>query len=374
MKNILVVGDCNHILLKDLYSNNEFKDNNIDYCSYTPVDKCSDSTSRYYNITTYFPNWLKKLAHPFILYYIYLQLLIVLKGRKYQIIHFHFTYSFYIFLVPICRLFKIKIVSSIWGSDYYHAKKIGMFFKVLFWKKVNIVSITNENLKNILIDKGINSKKIRITRFGLTNINNIDTLLKEKYKKDYKKFLKIPLDKKIIMVGYNRSANQNHEAIINALQKIDSSELNRYFFIFPLTYGPTERVSKISSILQCTQLNYILLPNLLSMIEFSKYTIVTDIFIQLQTSDQFSATMTEHIYCGNSVITGAWLNYDILKERDVTYFEINSIDKLSNELKETLNTCGLSSEQQKNNRKIIFDLCHWKVNIHSWKNIYHHND
>lgn len=372
--NVLVIGDCNHILLKDLYSNKEFNNINIDYCSYTSVEKSYNSISRSYNISTYFPKWIKKIIHPFFTYYIYILLLIILKGRKYNIIHFHFTYSFYIFLIPFCRLYKIKIVSTIWGSDFYHAKKIEIYLKILFWKKVDIVSITNDSLKNVLVEKGLNSHKIRITRFGLRNIDNIDTLLKKGDKNNYKKLLEIPLDKKTIMVGYNRSANQNHEAIINALQKIDSTVISRYIFIFPLTYGPTERVSKISTILQCTQLNYLILPNLLSMIEFSKYTIATDIFIQLQNTDQFSATMTEHIYCGNSVITGAWLNYNILKDKGATYFEINSLDKLSNELEHTLSSCTLSSEQQKINHKAVFELCHWNVSIHSWKNLYCYND
>lgn len=367
--NILIVGDCNHILMKDLYLNNKFENVTIDYCTYSPVES-NNTTTRYYNITNYSPGWIRKIIHPFILYYIYLLFLIIIKGKKYQIIHFHFTYIFYLFLIPFCKFYKIKIISTIWGSDFYHANKIELYLKIKFWKKTDIISITNENLKDILVKFGLNKNKINITRFGLSNIENIDTLLKKWDKNSYKKSLNIPTDKKIVMVGYNRSANQNHEIIINSIQRLDKDKLNQYFFVFPLTYGPVERLKKISSLLKSTPLNYIILSNMLSMKEFSKYTISTDIFVQLQNTDQLSATMTEHIYCGNSVITGSWLNYNILREKGAHFFNINSFDELSIDLSYLLCNCNLTNEQKKENKKVVFELCHWKENINSWKKLY----
>ena len=90
----------------------------------------------------------------------------------------------------------------------------------------------------------------------------------------------------------------------------------------------------------------------------------SDVFINLQDSDQLSGAMLEHLCADNIVITGNWINYDVLKHAGVAYHSIDSISDLSSLFD------SLDFYDKPNNREVIArDYLPENV-LNKWNQIY----
>ena len=103
--------------------------------------------------------------------------------------------------------------------------------------------------------------------------------------------------------------------------------------------------------------------------ELATYRCCTDILIQLQTTDQFSGAMQEVMASGGNVITGAWLPYEILKEKKVHFWTISEFAELTDALKGvTFNP--ITKEQALHNTDVINSLSNWNMVIANWVDLY----
>jgi len=95
----------------------------------------------------------------------------------------------------------------------------------------------------------------------------------------------------------------------------------------------------------------------------------TDIAVNIQVSDAFSATVQEQIFAGSIVIAGSWLPYSLLKEQGI-YFVETGPDSLAESIENCIAEFKVSQAECINNRERIRILSSWQSAVTDWVNIY----
>ena len=198
-------------------------------------------------------------------------------------------------------------------------------------QKCDIVTVAHhEGAEKILYDYPMQEQKLSICRFGLVPIDTMKNLQHVSIPES-RQILNMPQNKIIITIGYNYSPNQQLDKIIPLLSNSEflTEIRDQLYFVFPFTYGDSKKYrTLILELLKTFPFDYQIISEYLNELENAHLRRISDIFIQAQRSDQFSGTMLEYLYGNALVITGTWLPYQLLKDSDVYYKEISSLDAL----------------------------------------------
>lgn len=294
------------------------------------------------------------------------------KINKYEVIHIHFLTPFYGEVAELIRNKCNKLIITIWGSDFLRTSDEQKNMQRRLIKESDILTFDNKTV----LDEFSNyfgedcKSKASICRFGLTAlkyINKFRTVGKIKMREE----LKIPKDAIVVTCGYNANVAHNHLKIIEEINRVKHKFPEDIYFIFPMTYSKdNEYINQVKYQLKRSGIRYEVLDEFMPLEEMSKYTLISDIMIQVQTTDTLSATMQEQMYCGNVVITGAWLPYKPLKDEGAFFLEIKSLNEIGENLAEVANNIFEFKEKCKKNKEIIWKYSSWKNTIEDWEKIY----
>lgn len=289
----------------------------------------------------------------------------------YDCINIHYVTPIYAYVIEEIRKKCNMLVVTVWGSDYYRSNNDIREHQRKIYDSADVITFASEEIKNDFLNyygKDYESKAV-VCRFGLTTLEEIDKL-ENIDSNELKKILEIPDDKLVISIGYNASKEHNHLKIIEEIDKVKYQFNRDVFLLLPMTYNGDEEYKKeVKNKLANLGLEYKVLEDYLPISDFVKYEKVTDIMLQLQTTDALSASMQENLYCGNVVITGSWLPYRILEDNGCWFIKIEKINDLSNIISEVVNNYELYKTKTSNNKKIIYNLSSWRTNIYQWGNL-----
>lgn len=292
--------------------------------------------------------------------------------KKYEIIHVHFLTPFYGDLAKEIRAACSKLIITIWGSDFYRTTKADKEKQRKLIEAADIITFDNEVTLNEFANYYGKDyvKKSCINRFGLTALEYIKAI--ENVEKDkIKEKLNIPKDAIVISCGYNANSAHNHLQIIASINEVKNKLPQNIYYIFPMTYSRDEEYcSRVKKQLIDSKLNYIILENFINFNEIADYTKVTDIMVQLQTTDTLSASMQEHMYSGNIIITGSWLPYKPFKDIGVYFLEVSSVDKIGKKLVEVIEDINIHKQRCKKNTNLIRNFSSWENTVMDWIKIY----
>lgn len=284
-------------------------------------------------------------------------ILFVVRGlrviRKYDIVHFHMFYPGIVFLAPF---FKGNVIVTLWGSDFLKADIIKKLLLSYTLRKAKIVTCTNVSFSRLILRRyPFVESKMYVLPYMLKYIEMVNS--------DYENRKASTLVR--IVIGSNSNTAQNHSLIIDAINK-SKIVRNKFHLIVPFTYGrgSEEYKLKIGAHLDATEFSYDILTDGLNDKELTDLRLNSDVFINLQDSDQLSGAMLEHLCADNIVITGNWINYDVLKHAGVAYHSIDSISDLSSLFD------SLDFYDKPNNREVIArDYLPENV-LNKWNQIY----
>lgn len=332
---ILLVGNCDHQLLTNQVRNLK-RDKPINFSAFSTKKISEQNIGLFQNVTYAGPLNNKvsggvfwKLRYALTIIYRFLSI-----SFNYDVVHINSLKTKYFFIWPIIRLRKKKVIISIWGSEFLRAGKFKRRLLGILWRKTDFIHCTNKQLKESVMEYfGIANNKIIPIPFILENLEVIEKIDRKKIK--IKKELGWKQDSLQILVGYNYNEGQQHEKIIDQLSLLPKELAQKMQFIFPLTYGNSEEyrdniISKASDTLD----NTLFITSFMSNEKNSMVRIASDIFINVQITDQYSASMVESLYTGNIVITGSWLPYEPLKENHVYFIEIKKLEELHKSIME----------------------------------------
>ncbi|BCZ48625.1 hypothetical protein psyc5s11_46920 [Clostridium gelidum] len=291
--------------------------------------------------------------------------------EKYDIIHIHFLAYFYGLVAKQIRKKCDKIIVTIWGSDYYRTTQEQKQFQKNIFEIADNINFGNENTLinfNNYYNK-VYSSKLSICRFGLIQLDYIKAFINDD-KTEIKELLSLPKDSIIITCGYNASPEQNHLSIIDSILKVKNQLPANCYFLFPMTYGEKSLFSIVRERLRESGIKYRIYDQFLSEEDTAKLRLVSDIMIQVQTTDQLSGSMQEYLYADNVIITGSWLPYSVFKNKGIYFIEVDKVEEVGKKLMYSVRNLHKLKNKCGKNKDIIWNMTSWEKAIDNWIHVY----
>lgn len=378
-KKVLIIGDVNHTLVNEfvvtMQNNYEYS---IDILNLSgPYKRHEKYFNRLYSVSMPVSRDNKNIVSTKILYFSYLKIIkdIINQLENYDIIHIHYLNPMYRYFISDLRKKARSLNITIWGSDYYRISEKQKNNNKKIFDISNTITFANEQMKiDFLSFYNSYHDKVKICRFGLKTLEEIKRLEEsvnfESTKKCFLEKYCIPEKKYTVTCGYNASNGQQHEKIIESLEKVSEKLLQDTLFLFPLGYGDEVYKDKVINLLSKSKINYKVLTEYFENEETALLRSVSDIMINVQISDQFSGSMQEAIYAGNILINGSWLPYDIFKKEGGYFLEIDSLEDLSDKIEYCIENIVTLKKKTINNKSVIWKLSSWENNKQDWYDVY----
>lgn len=288
----------------------------------------------------------------------------------YDIINIHFVDEQYASVFKTLKTKTKKIITTVWGSDFYRASQKGLGKKQSIFKNSDCLTFTNRKLQEDLFSFYQLEKPYKIITFGTTILSEVDKFENDNYAKLCDSF-GFPNDKIIISIGYNASAFQQHDKILQALVNLPQTIKDKIFLCIPMTYaGSPKYANDIER--QCKELEIEskVLKDYLTNDEIARLRKISKIMIHMPTTDQFSGSMLESMYAGNIIIKGAWLKYPDLDTKRAYYIDVMSFNELKETFENIINNINYHLLKTKVNKKIVFDIYSWDKASLQWNDFY----
>ena len=296
---------------------------------------------------------------------------------EYDVFHFHFCSPKNlreIFFLPK----DSKIICTFWGSDLMRLTGVSnVFYVSKALEKTDMITLQTPEMVQIFCSKYGHKflPKLNTLRFVLDdkifkeiekNENHLDRINR------FKKRFKIPLNKTVIAIGHNAAPENNHIKIIDQLRFLPEKIKEQTVFVLHLSYGSIgmDYISSLSNLaVKEVDINIHIIQDHFNAEEIALFRLCTDILIHLPISDALSSSMTEVLYAGNSVITGAWLPYGVLKRNGIQFQEIEDFEEINNSLESLLDSGHIRSYSQ-SNKKCIEEFLLKENNTIRWINLF----
>lgn len=268
----------------------------------------------------------------------------------------------------IKKCVQTKLFASFWGSDLLRVSDRTLLLEKIFLRNYNYITADSYSMVERYNKFFGNTKnKLDIVYYGVSLIPYIDRWLSEK--KQCINDLSIPKDKIVISIGYNGRPQQQHDKVINVLNILKNKQ--DYFLLIQSSYGNEDVVykQKLKTILDNSGFQYKIISNYLTMDELAKLRVITDIFINAQTTDAFCNSIKEYMYSKTQIINASWLHYPEIDTLQLKINEFCNFDQIPSLLEKQVN-----EEELEWNREIIGKNSSWETCRQRWAKIYGIND
>lgn len=266
-----------------------------------------------------------------------------------------------------------QIIATFWGSDIYRCRTQDVLaLKSILEESKWIVLDTKDMYDRVhdLFGCELDDRFCSIF-FGAPVLEDIKQLMAMETRDYTKKCVSLPAEKVIVTCGYNANPAQQHEIIIRAISRCKPEILEKAYFVFPCAYGGTSAdIDRIRSLLFKTNCQYCVDTKYYNGIDMARMRRSSDIFIHAQISDGFSASIVEHLFCGNILLNGSWVQYPALKEKDVYYREFHSAEDLSEQLMFVIEHLQKEKERIQNSKDVLYQMCSWSCVKEQWIQLY----
>lgn len=276
----------------------------------------------------------------------------------------------YLFIIKFLRNNFRKIILSFWGSDLLRQSQTKLHLMRRLFQCADIITFETKEMAEIFQNRvGRNYYiKIKEVKFGLSILDLIDKITDN----DIIRFCdqhKIDADKFIIVIGYNRIWQQQHLLVTESIKRCKLPS-DKIFIIFPWTYGYDDDNYKSKIVNEVEGIyDYLFLTEKMEDYGIACLRKITDILVQVQTSDSLSATMLETLYAGKYVITGDWLPYNDIIQDGLLLNLVGDPSDVGECIRELMKNGKKKVYIEKNHQK-VYALSSWDVNIEHWIELY----
>jgi len=293
---------------------------------------------------------------------------------------FHFQYVAPEFLTPLKYVDRIKVsILTFWGSDLFQTTGLENYRKQIeAFEKADLITINTSEMQYVFASKfgGKFMPKVRTAYFILSEakFDMIDSCRNYDTISDFKKKYGIPQEKKILTIGYSASSKQKHVEILKILNRLDNDTKKKMHIVIPMTYGlqfeSTDYLDEVISIAEQSDIGTTVLTEYIIGEDLTKFTIASEIKLNLRDSDMMNASLIESLTAGNIVINGAWLPYGKLRRLGVHYHEIEKLEDLTEKIPDILGNFESEKDRTKDNNRIIRKFFSEKNLVKDWIELY----
>lgn len=294
--------------------------------------------------------------------------------HKYNIHCIHYIQPMFAAILPFLRYIKTPTVTVAWGSDVFRVNKSGarrvkktiQNSQFLVGTKPLVEFVESNICPPLKSCKAITSLNVLSK-----SIDNLHMLAASESMENARKTLGIPNDSFVVTFGYNASTAQQHILFCDALEKIKKDLPENFFVLLPMTYSENEQgyITDIKCRMQNINIPHIIFDTFLSDWDNLRIRLITDLTVNIQTTDALSSSIREHLFMNKPVLVGDWLPYSVLEELDV-FFLKTTITELDQNLLFILNNYEDIRGKCKKNEKIIYNNFSLSQNISGWINFF----
>lgn len=267
---------------------------------------------------------------------------------------------------------KVKIIATLFGSDFYRSSvKEKKIQSKIFEKADNIVMGINMLTDFEKYFPNLNHK-IKFNQYGSVRIDKIIEINTPSNKKIFRDKYNIAKNKIVITIGYNSKPEQQHLRFLEQIIKLPKNIKDKLLLIFPLTYGEQKDsiyINELKNKVIILNIDSLYFENRLTDEEIAETKIISDITINLQTTDALASSIKEAFAAENILIVGKWLPYSIYEDIGL-FFKRSEIDEFYNVFLDVLNNLDYYKSQCFKNPEITSKFASWKNIIPQFINIY----
>lgn len=301
-----------------------------------------------------------------------------LKKQKtvYDIIHFHRIFPGWVVPPNSYKKYCKKMLMTYWGGelDVEHilfSKRIYRYLLKKMFKKTDMVLNSFSDKRYFQWFPFIRNKS-QYAVFGSSIVNEINDY--KGTREDAKKELGIHKDTITVLLGYSGKRMHNQGKIFKRVVEDSNYQANKekFHFIVSMTRGGSEEfATELENGFKEAGASYTIIKGGYSSDrDVAILRLATDFVFQLSDFDAVSASIRECICAGSIVITGNWLQYDMLKNTGFKYPEVTDIDegvKLFYHLQNNYPTC---LEEYEINKRLGENEYSWGNCIKPWAEAY----
>ncbi len=209
--------------------------------------------------------------------------------------------------------------------------------------------------------------------FGVVHFEKIRSLKMELKLTEVKKKLGLNTEKIQVTIGYNASPGQQHLEIIKEIANVSEKLKSRIELVFLMTYGGNYTyIKQVENELKKSNFNYQIVAEQLTEEQICMFRIASDITLNFQTTDGFSASIQEHFFAGSVMLLANWLPYEWLREKGL-YFHSSSFSELKQKLENIISNFEEEKIFCSTNFQKIEPISDWKSLARNWSEIYKQN-
>ncbi len=256
----------------------------------------------------------------------------IIKKEKFDIIILYPVHLYVDVITSIVHKSGGKIIFMPWGSEVLRAK--GAQLKRLQNAYENLDLFVGKEKGNLVESAkkfGVPETKIRTIKHELPvlGVQRIIELRGKFSREEMSKSIGIPFALYNIVCGYNPSPAQRHRKIIDSIWENKAFLPQGYQLVFPFTYGfKQDYKDELEDYCRQLGLNAVFLSEYMTDEQMAYLHLITDLFIEVQPTDNGNMFMVEALFAENQIVTGKWLNYKLFEQYGIPYHLIDQLDEL----------------------------------------------
>lgn len=294
----------------------------------------------------------------------------IIKSGTYDLINMQYVdYADLADVIILKYMMKSKLVLSYWGSDLFRIKKANLDFMSKASEHADFITFDNADLEMGFrkIRRQKNKIPLKTVLFGLPILDIIEQKQKSEKLAEIRRKWGITENKVVIAVGYNGLPEQQHKKILGVIEYLDSEYKERIILLLQMSYrGSRIYRNSVVSKAKKTGCEYIEIQRFLENEEVAELRMLTDIFINAQSTDAFSGSVCENLFAGTLLINARWLRYKELEKYHFKYLEFEDFSEINRLIK-------LAMEQKMDlskNRELVWKLRSWQHCSPQWEDVY----
>lgn len=263
-------------------------------------------------------------------------------------------------------LMRSKLIFSYWGSDLLRVDKKLLDSRGMYVRQADYITFDNRDLEVKFKEVYAWAHKVpsETILFGLPVLE----IIRERYKRITEEKLReewnVPKDKWIIAIGYSGTSAHQHIEVLKRIEKLHLEIRDKLFIVLQMTYGGTPQYRKrVMATVQKTGCDYRVIQHYLTDEEVADLRVITDIYINAQTTDAFSGSVCENLFAETILINAKWLRYQEFKDYDFQYLEFKNMDEIGQLIIDAME----KKIDVSKNKELVWQLRSWECCAPKWQ-------
>ena len=294
----------------------------------------------------------------------------VVKEGPFDLINMQYAeYTDLFDVVALKYLTGAGLVLSYWGSDLFRLKEGRSAAMGRYARHADYITFDSRDLEAEFRKRygRAGRKGMGTVMFGLPVLSLIEETRRRSTREELRRKWGIPEDAVVIAAGYNGIPEQQHKRVLGAIGKLSPEWKEKAVIVLQMTYGGTKGYRRsVAAAAEKTGCRHKEFERFQSPEEAAEFRLLSDIYINAQTTDAFSGSVCEYLSAGAVLLNARWLRYREFEKGKFRYVEFADFTDLTEQLERTLK----EMPDVRGNREAVWRFRSWERCLPRWEKVY----